>query len=145
MFRRLTRRPGAGVDSFIYAQLRGILDASDSIARTGLHTIPPQVRTIEEYVLTHLNELPSLPYLSSLVGMNQCYVSHMFSKHVGLSPLAFHTRARLIRARSLIAQGWTLSETSAYLNFSDQSHFGRHFKHVYDMTPGEYQNSVTAE
>jgi AraC-like DNA-binding protein len=47
-----------------------------------------------------------------------------------------------MRARQLIAQGWSLAETAAYLKFSDQSHFGRHFKRVYDMTPGEYQQNV---
>jgi AraC-like DNA-binding protein len=32
--------------------------------------------------------------------------------------------------------------TDAYLNFSDQSHFGRHFRRVYGMTPGAYQQNV---
>jgi AraC-like DNA-binding protein len=31
------------------------------------------------------------------------------------------------------------------LRYSDQSHFGRHFKRVYGMTPGEYQGSAAAK
>jgi AraC-like DNA-binding protein len=127
------------------ARLRDIVDASILADSAGSHIFPPSVRQIEAYMLTHLDEVPSLARLSSLVGLDKYYVAHMFSKHVGLSPLAFHTRARLLQARSLIAQGWSLSDTSAYLTFSDQSHFGRHFKRVYDMTPGEYQRSVVSQ
>ena len=56
----------------------------------------------------------------------------------------FYSCARLMQARSSISLVWALSDTSAYPGFSGQSHFGRHFRRVYDMTPGEYQQSVVA-
>ena len=129
----------------IQAHLHDIFAASIPADDTGSYTLPPSVRQIEDYLLTHLDEAPSLGQLSSRVGLDKYYFAHMFSKHVGLSPIAFHNRARLMQARSLIVKGWTLSGISAHLSFSDQSHFGRHFKHIYDMTPGEYQQSVVAE
>jgi AraC-like DNA-binding protein len=92
-----------------------------------------------------MDEVPSLDLLSSSVGLSRYHLAHTFSKHVGLSPLAFYSRIRLMQARLLLAQGWSLADTSAQLKFADQSHFGRHFKRIYGMTPGEYQQSVTAQ
>jgi AraC-like DNA-binding protein len=123
----------------------------------GLHTIwsesrptktlrisatPAFVLKMEAYLLKALDRIPSLDSLSSLAGVSRYHLSHAFTRHVGLSPLAFHTRARLMRARRLIAQGLSLADASFLLNFSDQSHFGRQFKKVYGMTPGEYQHSL---
>lgn len=125
----------------LHAYLKDVLNTYHYEGET-LNSIPSQISEIEDYLGSHLDELPSLSHLSALVGWNQFHMSHMFSKYVGLSPLAFHTRSRLMRARSLISAGWTLSDTSAYLRFADQSHFGRLFRRVYDMTPGEYQWNV---
>jgi len=110
-------------------------------------TLPPSpapafVLRIEEYLLMVLDRIPSLDALSSLAGVSRYHLSHAFTKHIGLSPLAFHTRARLIRARRLIAEGSSLANASFHLSFTDQSHFGRQFKMVYGMTPGEYRQSL---
>jgi AraC-like DNA-binding protein len=97
---------------------------------------------MEAYLLKALDRVPSLDALSSLAGVSRYHLSHAFTRHTGLSPLAFHTRARLIRARRLIAEGSSLADASLLLSFSDQSHFGRQFKTVYGMTPGEYRQSL---
>lgn len=144
VFRMLTR-PNDLKKTSIQTHLEEILAACISADVEGFNMLPPQVRELETYMLSHLDKVPSLDHLSSLVGWSQYHLAHMFSEYIGLSPVAFHTRARLLQARSLISMGWSLSDTSAYLSFSDQSHFGRHFKHVYDMTPGEYQQSVIAK
>jgi AraC-like DNA-binding protein len=126
----------------ILCRLQEILTESIAVSGPASLAPPAPVLQMEAYMLERLDRVPSLDLLSSLVGLSRFHVTRTFSKHVGLSPLAFHARARLMQARHLIAQGWSLAETSAYLNFSDQSHFGRHFRRVYGMTPGEYQQNV---
>jgi AraC-like DNA-binding protein len=109
------------------------------------NSAPPLfVRQIESYLLTSLDNVPSLDSISSMAGVSRYHFAHAFSKYIGLSPLAFHTRARLLRARKLISQGWSLADTSHSLSFSDQSHFGRQFRKVYGMTPGAYQENIAA-
>ena len=105
---------------------------------------PAFVLQMESYLLKSLEKIPSLGSLSARAGVSRYHLTHAFTKHIGLSPLAFHARARLMQSRKLIAEGWSLAETSLSLNFSDQSHFGRQFKRVYGMTPGEYQQSLEA-
>lgn len=145
VFLMLARPDDLEVAALTQSHLEDILGACISANVEALNVLPPQVRELEAYMLSHLDRVPSLVHLSSLVGWNQYYLSHVFSKHIGLSPIAFHTRARLMQARSLISLGWSLSDTSTFLRFSDQSHFGRHFRSVYDMTPGDYQQSVFAK
>ncbi len=130
--------------AMILCSLREILAKAVSTGGSGSSALPPVVLQMESYMLDRLDQVPSLDRLSSLVGLSRYHFAHTFSKHVGLSPLAFHSRARLMQARQLIAQGCSLAETSAHLKFSDQSHLGRHFRRVYGMTPGEYQQKVNA-
>jgi AraC-like DNA-binding protein len=125
----------------VLGHLEMILRNSISTGPSNTDPPPPFVRKIESYLLKSLDSVPSLDSISSLAGVSQYHFAHAFAKHVGLSPLAFHTRARLMRARKLISEGWSLADTSLSLSFSDQSHFGRHFKKVYGMTPGEYQEN----
>jgi AraC-like DNA-binding protein len=142
VFPMLTRPHDTTTTLLIQARLEEILSACVSAKVESFSMVPPQIRKLETYMLSHLDRVLSLSHLSSLVGWDPSHLARMFSRHVGLSSIAFHTRARLMQARSLISDGRPLSETSASLRFSDQSHFGRHFRRVYDMTPGEYQQSV---
>jgi AraC-like DNA-binding protein len=142
VFRMLTSADDGISKAAVHYRLQEILAESIPASGSGSAALPPLVLQMESYMLERLDQVPSLDLLSSLVGLSRYHFAHTFSKHVGLSPLAFHGRARLMQARKLIVQGWSLAETSAYLSFSDQSHFGRHFRRVYGMTPGEYQQNV---
>jgi AraC-like DNA-binding protein len=128
----------------VLSLLQTILTESGPASTSAFFSPPSFVVQMESYLLKSLDKVPSLEFLSSLVGVSRYHFAHMFTKHVGLSPLAFHTRARLMRSRKLISEGWTLADTSLSLRFSDQSHFGRQFKKVYGMTPREYQQSLAS-
>ncbi len=124
--------------------LEAILRESGLAANSQTVSPPAFVMQIESYLTKSLKNPPSLSSLSSLAGVSSYHLAHAFTKHVGLSPLAFHVRARLMRSRKSIAQGRSLAETSLSLSFSDQSHFGRQFRRVYGMTPGEYKRSLVS-
>jgi AraC-like DNA-binding protein len=145
VFRMLASGNDPEQKGLILTRLQEILAEGISAGDPHYATLPPRVVQAESHMVERLDQVPSLDLLSSLVGLSRYHLAHTFSKHVGLSPLAFHSRIRLMQARLLIAQGWSLVDTSAQLKFSDQSHFGRHFKRVYGMTPGEYQRSVAGQ
>jgi AraC-like DNA-binding protein len=125
-------------------RLQTILSESSATSTFGFSAPPSFVVQMESHLLKSLEKVPSLDSLSSLAGVSRYHLAHAFTKHVGLSPLAFHARARLMRSRKLISEGCSLADTSLSLRFSDQSHFGRQFKRVYGMTPGEYRQSIAS-
>lgn len=122
--------------------LRKIFRESRPISTFRISATPAFVFQIEAYLLNALDRIPSLGALSSFTGLSRYHLAHAFTKHIGLSPLAFHMRARLMQSRRLISEGSSLADASLLLRFSDQSHFGRQFKRVYGMTPGEYRQSL---
>jgi AraC-like DNA-binding protein len=124
--------------------LQTIFRESRPISTLRISAAPAFVVEMEAHLLKALDRIPSLNDLSSLAGVSRCHLSHAFTRHIGLSPLAFHTRARLMQSRRLIAEGSSLADASFLLSFSDQSHFGRLFKRVYGMTPGEYRQVLEA-
>ncbi len=131
-----------GPKATVVSGLETILSESRAAGTFRISAAPAFVLQLESYLLNSLEKIPSLISLSSLAGVSSYHLSHAFTKHIGLPPLAFHARARLMQSRKLIAAGWSLADTSLSLSFSDQSHFGRQFKRVYGMTPGEYRQSL---
>lgn len=124
--------------------LQAILPRRSAASSLSRSAPPAFVRRIRAFLLNSAEKPPSLSSLASLAGVSPYHLTHAFTKHIGLPPLAFHTRARLMRSRRMIADGNSLAEASLALNFSDQSHFGRLFKRVYGMTPGEYQQNLAS-
>jgi AraC-like DNA-binding protein len=128
----------------IIGGLEALMCQSNPAGTLQTSSIPAFVLDIEAYLFRSFDRIPTLSYLSSRAGVSTYHLTHAFTKHVGISPLAYHARGRLMRSRKLIAQGCSLAETSHSLSFSDQSHFGRQFKRVYGMTPGRYQQSLAS-
>jgi AraC-like DNA-binding protein len=64
-----------------------------------------------------------------------------FQKATGLAPHQYLLRVRLSHARALIAKkrgAVTLADVATSCGFYDQTHFGKHFRRVFGMTPGAF-------
>lgn len=115
------------------------------------HPRPPEGRTAScpravslarDFLAANLTSNPSLSELGKVAGLSRFHLLRVFSREVGLTPHAFQVQLRLHKARALIRQGKPLAQAALASGFSDQSHFSRHFKRVYGLTPGQYQKSL---
>jgi AraC-like DNA-binding protein len=77
----------------------------------------------------------ALDALERAAGHGRWQLSRDFRALFGTSPYRYLTLRRLDRARALMVAGHTLAEASAACGFADQSHFGRHFKQAYGLSP----------
>jgi AraC-like DNA-binding protein len=99
-----------------------------------------------DYLNEHFAENISLDQLAGLANLSPFHFSRVFSQQFGMPPHAFQTQLRVLRAKALLRQGWTIARAASETGFADQSHFTRHFKRLVVVTPGQYlQNSKNVQ
>jgi AraC-like DNA-binding protein len=91
-----------------------------------------------EYIAEHYLQPISLDELAAVSRVSRHHLVHGYTRQFGLPPHAYQIQLQLTRARALIAAGERLSVVAAETGFADQSHFGRHFRKVYGVSPGKY-------
>lgn len=82
--------------------------------------------------------------LEAVTGLDRYALSRHFRATYSTSPHRFLLMRRLQRARRLIEAGEPLAEIAVAAGFSDQSHFNRHFKKAFGLTPGRWAALVSA-
>jgi len=103
---------------------------------------PAVVRRARAYLLEHLGERVKLDEVAAHVRMDKFHLVRLFSAQVGLSPYAFLTQARIVRARELLRTGMSVADVAAAVGFCDQSQLHRHFRRIVGITPGQFVASL---
>ncbi|PWQ95943.1 AraC family transcriptional regulator [Leucothrix arctica] len=113
--------------------------------RTRLQTLgkePKAVQLVREYIDSHFDQNISLAALASLSGLSPFYLARLFAKTTGLPPHAYQNQRQIHSAKQQLLSGVKPSEVAASCGFTDQSHFNRHFKKAFGITPGAYQRMM---
>jgi len=78
--------------------------------------------------------------LAAAVSLDPAYLSRLFRRHTGLSPLGFLARLRAERAASLLAHSdLPASRVGAAVGWDDPTYFARRFRSLVGSTPTEYR------
>lgn len=81
--------------------------------------------------------------LKNMADELECHPSQLsreFRRLFGMAPYKFSFLLRLAKTRQWLRQGKNLADVALNFEFSDQSHFTRAFRQVYQMTPNHYRN-----
>jgi AraC-like DNA-binding protein len=84
----------------------------------------------------------SLGELAALTGLSRYHLVRAFAREFGLTPHAYQIHVQAEKARHLLARGMSAAHVASEVGFADQSHFARHFKRIFHVTPGRYQLSA---
>lgn len=108
-------------------------------------TIPTDIEnTIEEldlFIRLHYRENLSLTDLADKYHFNHSYLTRIFKKQKGQSPLKLINTLRLQDAKELLLRPeLSVREISEMLGFSDQHYFSRSFKNFTGLSPNEYRS-----
>jgi len=76
-----------------------------------------------------------LETLARRVGMNRFQALRSFKRRYGLPPHAYQLAVRLGLARRMLSEGAAPVDVAMHCGFVDQSHFSRHFKRAFGVTP----------
>ncbi|OJJ23192.1 hypothetical protein BKI52_02220 [marine bacterium AO1-C] len=108
-----------------------------------IDTRPSYLSTVIDYLNAYYNEAISLKQLSNVANRSPSQVLRTFQKYIGVAPHAYLTNLRIIKAKALLNQHMSISQTALEVGFNDQSHFHRHFKRITHVTPGRFIKSLS--
>lgn len=101
---------------------------------------PRQLKTIVEYIQTHLQSNLSLYQIANHIGVSPYYLAHTFKTTTGLSPHQYVLRCRLEQAQRLLRDTQMSIAAIAYeVGFGNQSHMTTVFRRMLNLTPGKYR------
>lgn len=112
----MPQRPGEGNRGRRHAQIDGILS----------------------YINQHLAEDLSIPLLSSRFYLSGSYLCRIFKEATGTTINRYVTAKRIARAKALLAEGHSASETAALCGFGDYSNFLKAFTRVVGVSPKKF-------
>ncbi len=96
------------------------------------------------YIQDHLSEKITLERTARDFLVSESTIRQVFQKRLGISFYRCVTQCRLIRAKSLIQQGFSMDQVSLMVGFSDYSAFYRAFKQNFGIPPTEYRRLISA-
>ncbi len=95
--------------------------------------------SIAAYVNRALTHIKSIGDVAAHFRVSESTLRRMFQKEVGVSPVEYILRQKILRARQMLLQAEMSVETICYeLNFYDPPHFVHVFKKYTGMTPKTY-------
>lgn len=97
------------------------------------------VYNIIGYIDSHIGENLTVEKIADALYLNHDYVARIFKKYVHTTIKQYVRLERMTRAKNLLENGYSVSETQIQTGFNSYEHFFRTFKKLYGLTPKEYQ------
>ncbi|OUS67838.1 hypothetical protein B1748_35480 [Paenibacillus sp. MY03] len=104
------------------------------------YTDHPEVNRVIQYMLEHYRENMKVTDLAKLVAINVDYLSTIFGKKTGLTPIAYLRNIRIEQAkRLLIYSKLSVEEIASQTGFADDAYFIKTFKRMTGQTPSSFR------
>jgi AraC-like DNA-binding protein len=100
-----------------------------------------RVATMKERLTGDLLEPVTLAELAQAAGLSPFHAARLFNRATGLPPHAWRNQVRLQRALAPLRAGVPVTDVAAASGFTDQSHFTRHFRRMFGVPPGRWQEA----
>jgi AraC-like DNA-binding protein len=97
---------------------------------------------VRDYLEANYHQQFRMCDLSAAVGMSRYHLTRTFSAEFGVTPHVYVLQLRLAKAKSLLATSLPVRHVAVETGFADQSHFTRHFRNTYGVTPVQYLRAI---
>ena len=92
-----------------------------------------------EYISQHYNENLTNDTLATACGMSTVYFRKLFTRVLGVSPIAYARKLRIEKAKEMLRSDYgTLSDVALSLGYSDLYDFSRDFKKHTGVAPSKF-------
>ncbi len=104
-----------------------------------------QMQEICDYIDSHLFEPLRFEDLCLHFSMSKTVLKKMFRESLGCGAMEYYNKRRISAAKKMLREKkYSITEISDMLQFSSIHYFCRRFKQATNMTPMEYQRSVSS-
>jgi AraC-like DNA-binding protein len=97
----------------------------------------------KHYIDDHYDRELNLTSLATISLSSKFHLLRLFKRYYGQTPKQYHTEKRLLKAKELLSQGLSISETCYDIGFESPSSFSTLFKARFGLTPGDFQKRAT--
>ncbi len=102
----------------------------------------PAVNRAKSIINETFTEAIDFCRLATEVNLHQRYLISLFKAMTGIPPHQYQIALRVDLARKLLDDKLSLCNVASSAGFADQSHFNRHFKRIYSLTPGVFREQT---
>ena len=101
-----------------------------------------QCAAVRRYIDIHFKESLTLEQLAAEAHMNKYYLSHLFKREYGFSPINYMISRRIEESKYLLSEtDLSMSQIAQLLGFSSLSYFSQVFRKTQGVSPMEFRQS----
>lgn len=104
--------------------------------------MPDSIERVMQRVIDMPEQEWKLETLADSIYINKYYFIRRFKETVGLTPHSFHIQNRIRKAKQLLRERHSITDTAIETGFYDQSHFDKAFRRILGISPSEYMESL---
>ncbi|MGD9659948.1 MAG: GlxA family transcriptional regulator [Porticoccaceae bacterium] len=140
-------RPVANnVERNFFHEIRGTFEPSRYFAEHVEHHSDESILQVQIWLDDNFSRKVSLPLLAGQFGMSIRTFNRRFKQALGQTPGEYIRALRLNHARDLLQKtNLSILEVAGLSGYQDISHFSRQFHKNFQITPGEYRETVRAK
>lgn len=106
--------------------------------------IPKECALVKRYLDANYAQPITLDSLAESTHINKFYLSHTFTKYLGMSPITYLIQRRLQISRDMLTQtDHSIAEIASSTGFASQSYFSQIFRKFSGMSPNQYRKQNT--
>ena len=106
--------------------------------KTEKSDIPAQ---ISNYIANNYAENPTVEEIAKNFQLNNIYLNRIFKNRYNMTIKSYILQMKMDNAVTLLANGYSVSETASLVGYSDQFAFSKSFKKYFGRSPSKYKKT----
>lgn len=108
--------------------------------------MPRECAIVKRYLDSNYAQNITLDTLAESTHISKFYLSHTFSRYLGMSPINYLIQKRLQESRDLLTRtDYSIAQIASSVGFSSQSYFSQIFHKFMGMSPNQYRKQNLSE